>query len=479
MKIENFSDIESPEKATKNNIWPLPDKFERDLLVEFCIDRIRAAMRSKSRDSDINSIRKFFDEVVAIRDLTDSCETKEDVIKVVERLNNREFPNAVYRIINPETFTEENMIKHHFGMSKEERLEYDASRAIYLITPSEYKIINEKFYYDDKDGKTKKLDIDKDCNALGNEKGKISALVSDGKIIKFGATQEEYENAVESYKQKRRTTRKSIAKPKRVKRTTIDNVERRGMDFLGDRTIEDDEFSDFFGFTDSVFGNRQRIRSWQRFMNTAHLSFCDLCLALEISPKDITGEELSISLGARGFGKGKGHYDKEKKLLHISRKNGGGVLAENWFHALDHRLSSLFNVYDRYYSAEKGEIKSLNALIDYLNEYNVFYTSKLRNDSVAIDRYEGREEPLWNTIPDLLSRAFSAYVIDKLADLGFKNDFLAYEFDGIEINGKQVSLYPEGEDREKFNELFDYLFDELKTRGILHELRIHDLSIKK
>lgn len=59
----------------------------------------------------------------------------------------------------------------------------------------------------------------------------------------------------------------------------------------------------------------------------------DLSDILEIEPKDISlDNSLSISFGARGYGKAKAHYELDSRVINLTRIKGAGSLGHEWFH---------------------------------------------------------------------------------------------------------------------------------------------------
>ena len=218
MRIEKLSDFDHIEQVTRDNIWPLPKQGEKDILVEFCIERIRSAVRKKSKDTDVDSIRKYFDEVLELRNLSEECQTQEDVLELAERMNQNEFSNITHRYIDPDSLTEENRKRRHFGMTKEEIAEYEAQKNLYMLPlrPTRYRLGENSLYYLDEFDNVKRLEVAESCNEIDTkrwyEEGENFALVSDGKVVKFHATQKDYETELEKL-----TKVKSKSKRKRSK----------------------------------------------------------------------------------------------------------------------------------------------------------------------------------------------------------------------------------------------------------------------
>ena len=70
----------------------------------------------------------------------------------------------------------------------------------------------------------------------------------------------------------------------------------------------------------------------------------DLAAALHISDKDIAfGGTLAIAFGARGSGNAAAHYEPLRKVINLTKMNGAGSLAHEWWHALDDYLGGIKN----------------------------------------------------------------------------------------------------------------------------------------
>lgn len=70
----------------------------------------------------------------------------------------------------------------------------------------------------------------------------------------------------------------------------------------------------------------------------------------------------------------------------------------------------------------------------------------------------------WSRPEELLARAGQAYIEDKLAEKGMKNNYLTRSTVS-ETEGDSLSkVYPQGEERKHFNTLFDNLFAELRRK---------------
>lgn len=94
--------------------------------------------------------------------------------------------------------------------------------------------------------------------------------------------------------------------------------------------------------------------------------------------------------------------------------------------------------------------------------------------SIGYDRkisdYYGRSAQMkskyWSSNVELFARAFECYLFDKLKEKGRYNNFLVSEKyqDSVELgSGLRINVYPDGKERVRINELFDKVFDTIKS----------------
>lgn len=88
-----------------------------------------------------------------------------------------------------------------------------------------------------------------------------------------------------------------------------------------------------------------------------------------------------------------------------------------------------------------------------------FYIASLSLDKGSAGRY-------WSQPKEMAARAFQAYIEDKLADKGIKNDYLSFRATNAAYdNGRRP--FPREKEREATNAAFDKLFDALRESGTL------------
>ncbi|UYF80108.1 PLxRFG domain-containing protein [Acinetobacter ursingii] len=113
---------------------------------------------------------------------------------------------------------------------------------------------------------------------------------------------------------------------------------RKGLDRRkGD--AKDADFIRVFGFRGVEFGNWNNQAERQELLNDAFDGLMDLAEILNIPPAAISlNGELALAFGARGQGLSgaKAHYEPERAVINLTKLNGAGSLAHEWWHALDH-----------------------------------------------------------------------------------------------------------------------------------------------
>ncbi len=88
--------------------------------------------------------------------------------------------------------------------------------------------------------------------------------------------------------------------------------------------------------------------------------------------------------------------------------------------------------------------------------------TSFRQEAYKID--QGRTSDYWTEKWEMLARAGSAYIEDKLSSLGQRNDFLSFGSENKYYRLLGVMPFPEGKERKAINKAFDNLFDTIKTK---------------
>ena len=179
----------------------------------------------------------------------------------------------------------------------------------------------------------------------------------------------------------------------------------------GDATPED--FLQKFGFRGVQFGNWVEADRRRRDLNDAHDALMDLAAALGLPVAALGfGGRLGLAFGARGKGKAMAHYEPTHTVINLTKTNGPGCLAHEWFHSLDNLSQT-----------KPGGHATVNSAGAFRDLARVLSTGTFATRSRSLDAVRGKR--YYGKIEELAARAFEKYVTDRLAAAGAANDYLA------------------------------------------------------
>lgn len=277
---------------------------------------------------------------------------------------------------------------------------------------------------------------------------------------------------------------KALREVSREEQRNATNRDRTGPEHRkGD--VSPEQFSDAFGFRGVQFGNYVESPRRQADLNRAYDSLHDLADVLNVPTKALSlNGRLGLAFGARGKGKAAAHYEPGEVAINLTKGNGPGALAHEWFHSLD-------NYFGRYDVSTDGKITSGG---DYMTEaqragrvfkdgryvdaeypvrqevYDAFKgVMKAINSSDMLRRSERldgvRSKPYWSTDVEMAARAFERYVQDKARMAGVENDYLVNIRKADDHGQPDTYAYPTNAELDGgIREAFDHLFRTLKTR---------------
>ncbi|EKN3739672.1 TPA: hypothetical protein PXJ64_001479 [Yersinia enterocolitica] len=249
--------------------------------------------------------------------------------------------------------------------------------------------------------------------------------------------------------------------------------------------VTPEQFSDAFGFRGVQFGNYVEGARRQTELNDAYDSLVDMAELLNVPPKALSlNGELGLAFGARGKGGAKAHYEPVQVVINLTKGNGAGSLAHEWFHALD----NYFGTYDVHgessgkrssefitdrkrprYDFSSGKRQEITHPVRQ-EVYDAFKSavikvtnSGMRERAAILD--SGRSKAYWTTKLEMSARAFERYLLDKAESKGITNDYLVNLRKANEHANPETYAYPtEAELNGGVRQAFDHLFQTLKTK---------------
>ncbi|EJB2594049.1 hypothetical protein MT629_005067, partial [Salmonella enterica] len=278
----------------------------------------------------------------------------------------------------------------------------------------------------------------------------------------------------------------ALREQSREEQRNASNRDRTGPD-RREGNVTPEKFSDAFGFRGVQFGNYVEGPRRQSDLNRAYDSLMDMADVLKVPAKALSlNGRLGLAFGARGKG-GKNaaaaHYEPGQVAINLTKGNGAGSLAHEWFHALD-------NYFGQYDAAREGEITSGDKFMTsnnkrwpQWNDKEKEYLHPVRQEvydafkgvvnavhkSGMVDRArrldEVRSKPYWSTDVEMAARAFERYVQDRAKAAGIENDFLVNIRKADDHGSPETYAYPTDAELDGgIRQAFDNLFRALKTR---------------
>ena len=302
------------------------------------------------------------------------------------------------------------------------------------------------------------------------------------------------------------------------------NSQRVGPDYRNGKDVTPEAFLKAFGFRGVDFGKwvsqGRGGKERQGLLNDAHDALMDLASVLNLPPRALSlNGELGVGFGSRGRGgRAAAHYEPGNVVINLTKTQGAGSLAHEWFHALDHyfarqrtapvdskdwqsgyitfRPEPLYVVNPEKnpqrwslqltqaelkrrhkQSSESGFYDPDNWMPDpnhpegvrpvveraFAAVVEALDDSPMAKRARMID--QGASDGYWSRIIERGARGFETYVIAKLADTGARNDYLANVV-SFERFARNPDRYPylTTDEQGPVNEAFDALFGTIETR---------------
>jgi hypothetical protein len=168
-------------------------------------------------------------------------------------------------------------------------------------------------------------------------------IVREATIKSYNSRKQEY---TWDYVQPKRRNKEAVDRSDQPVKPSphLEHISRKGPDYRLGRDVTGEELMETFGFSGIEYGNWLPNKERQEVLNFAYDSFKDLASVTGLKDKDLSFDgRLAIAFGARGRSKASAHYEPGHLVINLTRMNGGGFLAHEWGHALDHYLHDRIN----------------------------------------------------------------------------------------------------------------------------------------
>ena len=461
---ENFDIASNPLSKT----WPEPDYDE---LIAGGVDPYLVAYAHAARDEVPTKpqkgykLNRWIEEVLTLRTLskkwlTQGNVSKENIGKILEVMNFKYIPGRAElyeRLGHSNSFKGISFFSHHFLQYHNEKdvtkwlIEKKAASSSFSNWPTELASGNTK--EEALDNFAKKLEAQKAAPAVERKipfdiysyrkdptVSWIGKKTATGYVdlFAFQSSKEAREFLRENYDQvlSRFESYKTIGNERRAK-----NNPRVGTDYRKGKDVTPEMFSEAFGFRGVEFGNWVEQGKRQEDLNLAYDSLMDLAIILNIPSRALSlNGKLGLAFGARGYGgkhPAKAHYEPDYIVINLTKENGAGSLAHEWWHAFDHYMNKhkalnateLPVVKTVSYGAKfndrfKNDSSLRNEMITAFGELiRAIEATKLKQRSEELDKR--RSKAYWSTVVEMTARSFENYIIERLTVLKMTNDYLA------------------------------------------------------
>ena len=143
-----------------------------------------------------------------------------------------------------------------------------------------------------------------------------------------------------------------------------------------------------------------------------------------------------------------------------------------WFHAFDNQVAPQDRVdlyaTEKYVYLNESNLE-LMKLFENFNEHTENYVSyvnfRFANASIKLDLYQRRSPKYWSTHRECGARAFEWYVIEKLKEKGYTNEYLA-QIPEMDWGHEDMFPYPHPNDQWLITQIFDGIFQNVKQVAI-------------
>ena len=194
---------------------------------------------------------------------------------------------------------------------------------------------------------------------------------------------------------------------------------RIGEDYRNGKNVDAEDFMNTFGFRGVQFGNWTNQADRQMAVNQAYDAFMDMARLIGVSPKAMSlNGELGIAFGARGVGGFAAHYEPGEVVINLTKTQGAGSLAHEWWHALDNYFARR--------AGSAGDMVTDNRRIEMRDALRKAFNDML--DMVKGSDYAQRSAAkgeYWGRTHEITARLLAEWVDRELKKRGELNTFLS------------------------------------------------------
>jgi hypothetical protein len=270
------------------------------------------------------------------------------------------------------------------------------------------------------------------------------------------------------------------------------NDPRIGEDYRKGENITPEKFANTFGFRGVEFGNYVENAKRQQDLNSTYDALLDMATLLNIPPQAISlNGELGLAFGARGSGgksPAKAHYESGKIVINLTKNNGAGSLAHEWWHALDNYFSRIRGNSAGFISdkPKPGRVVKDGRMVEddsirhevlaaWKSVLDVIKNSGMVSRSKKLDN--SRSKDYWSTDIEMTARAFERFIIDSAHLNNLSNDYLANIVPEESYRDTESYPYPNHTEAQAIGDAYRALFETLKTKKTDKGTALYSLNV--
>jgi len=186
---------------------------------------------------------------------------------------------------------------------------------------------------------------------------------------------------------------------------------------------------------------------------------------------------LGLALGARGKSSALAHYEPCEVAINLTRVNGVGSLAHEWWHFFDNISSKVMGEgqgygSEAYFRNVGDDVPKINKAWENLQTELRGFVNRMTSEDDYY-KFVGSQSSYYSSTREASARAFEIYLTHKLESKGRQNTYLTSLHKGANM------LYPNKEENTKLTKAFDELFKEFKNSEYLKKALEYVARLKK